>query len=104
MRTSPLVAGCSAAPQEVEEGGIEWDAEASAYVMEAEIESGEVPLQVWVEYPEYGEAVVALRRGQVGRDLERTLDLAGALVVDPFGFEQRSRTTAERERECEQGQ
>lgn len=54
-----LVAGCSAAPQEVEEGGIEWDAEASAYVMEAEIESGEVPLQVWVEYPEYGEAVVA---------------------------------------------
>ncbi|HWV47965.1 MAG TPA: extracellular solute-binding protein [Microbacterium sp.] len=53
------LAGCTAAPAESNESGIEWDADAAAYVMEEEVASGEVPLRVWVEYPEYGEALVA---------------------------------------------
>jgi len=50
----------------------------------------------------HGEAVVAPRRGEVGRNLERTLDLARALVVDALGFEQGAGTTAERQRQREQ--
>lgn len=52
------VAGCTAAPEDSGENHIEWDADAAAYVMEEEVASGESPLRVWVEYPEYGEAVV----------------------------------------------
>lgn len=51
------VAGCSSAP-EPEGSALRWDAAAGAYEIEPEIASGEVPLQVWVEYPEYGEALV----------------------------------------------
>lgn len=50
-------AGCSSAPS-VEQTSLTWDAEAGAYEIEPEIASGEVPLKVWVEYPEYGEALV----------------------------------------------
>ncbi len=51
------LAGCSSAP--VPEGAeLRWDAASGSYEMEPEIASGEVPLRVWVEYPEYGEALV----------------------------------------------
>lgn len=59
IAAASMVAGCTAAPVEESGEGIEWDAEAAAYVMEEEVASGEEPLQVWVEYPEYGEAVVS---------------------------------------------
>lgn len=52
-----IVSGCSSAPP-ARESTVTWDAEAGAYEIEPEIASGEVPLQVWVEYPEYGEALV----------------------------------------------
>lgn len=52
-----IVSGCSSAPP-ARESKVTWDAEAGAYEIEPEIASGEVPLQVWVEYPEYGEALV----------------------------------------------
>lgn len=59
ITAAAMIAGCSAAPVESGGDGIEWDPEAQSYVMEEEVASGEVPLQVWVEYPEYGEAVVS---------------------------------------------
>lgn len=59
IAAAAMIAGCSAAPTEGVGERIEWDADARAYVMEPEVESGEAPLRVWVEYPEYGEAVVA---------------------------------------------
>lgn len=49
--------GCSSASSP-EESTLEWDADAGAYEIEPEIASGEAPLKVWVEYPEYGEALV----------------------------------------------
>lgn len=52
-----MVSGCSSAPP-AQESTLTWDAAAGAYEIEPEIASGEVPLQVWVEYPEYGEALV----------------------------------------------
>lgn len=50
-------AGCSSAPPD-EEATLTWDAEARAYEIEPDVASGEAPLKVWVEYPEYGEALV----------------------------------------------
>ncbi|WP_191089321.1 extracellular solute-binding protein [Microbacterium radiodurans] len=52
-----FLAGCSTAP-EVAESTLTWDAEAGAYEIEPDVASGEAPLKVWVEYPEYGDALV----------------------------------------------
>ncbi len=52
------VAGCSSAPVAGDAADLEWDADAGAYEIEPEVASGEEPLKVWVEYPEYGEALV----------------------------------------------
>ncbi|MEH3089019.1 MAG: extracellular solute-binding protein [Microbacterium arborescens] len=41
-----------------ERRALEWDASSGAYEIEPEIASGEAPLKVWVEYPEYGAALV----------------------------------------------
>lgn len=42
----------------VEEGGLQWDDAAKNYVMEPEIASGEQPLKIWVEYEDYGKALI----------------------------------------------
>jgi arabinogalactan oligomer/maltooligosaccharide transport system substrate-binding protein len=52
-----ITAGCSSAPADGE-ATLTWDDAIGAYEIEPEIASGEAPLKVWVEYPEYGEALV----------------------------------------------
>lgn len=41
-----------------ESGGLKWDAATNEYEMEPEIASGEQPLKIWVEYEDYGKALV----------------------------------------------
>lgn len=41
------------------DGGLEWDDATGGYVMEEAVASGEAPLTLWVEYEEYGDAIVA---------------------------------------------
>lgn len=58
-----VTAGCSAAAPD-EASSLSWNAEAEAYEIEPEVASGDEPLKVWVEYPEYGEALVQAFRAQ----------------------------------------
>lgn len=55
--TLAVSAGCSSAPRDADTS-LTWNAAARAYEIEPEIARGDVPLKVWVEYPEYGEALV----------------------------------------------
>lgn len=51
-------AGNNSSTNSAADDELEWDTSAMEYVMEPEVASGEQPLKVWVEYEDYGKALV----------------------------------------------
>src|SRR5699024_5400269 len=53
------LSACTEAPAEGgTDGGLEWDEASGSYTMEEEVATGKAPLTLWVEYEEYGDAIV----------------------------------------------
>lgn len=58
------LSACTEAPTEGgTDGGLEWDEASGSYTMEEEVATGKAPLTLWVEYEEYGDAIVKAFQG-----------------------------------------